>query len=93
MALFKKLAVRLQELTVEMLGHLLMVAVRSLYYAPLFYGSHWLVYRHAPTHDMWYGFAFAAMLYTSSRKRSSRPKKEDAQPLSSLILPASSWKN
>ncbi len=89
MNFIKKLAVHLCEIAIEMPGDLLKVAVKSLYYAPLFYGIYWLGYRHAPTHDMWFGFAFAAILYTTYGKRSVRLRKEDARPSSSVPLHAS----
>jgi len=65
--------------------------MKSLYYGPVFYGMNWLIYHHAPSHDMWFGFFWAAYSFTSTRKKTnSSPNKNGTQrPQSPIILPAS----
>ena len=92
MPFIKKTAAFLWEFVFEEASKLLKIATKSLYYAPIFYGINWLVSHHAPSHDMWFGFFFAALFFTGfSKKANSSPNKEEPQQPSSpiIILPSS----
>ena len=86
----KRLAISLWEFVVEELATLLKVAVKSLFYGPLFYGVIWLTSHRAPSHDMWSGFFIGAVVFTvASKKMNRRPNKEPKQPATPIILPPS----
>ncbi len=92
MPLVKKLGVILWKNLVEDLNILLKVAIKSLFYGPLFYGVNWLISHRAPSHDMWFGFFFAAVVFTVANKKvNRRPNKEEPRKLSTpiIILPHS----
>ena len=91
MPFIKKTAAFLWEFVFEEAYKLLKIAIKSLYYAPIFYGINWLVSHHAPSHDMWVSFFLGALFFTGfSKKANSRSKKEEQQSPPSIILPASS---
>ena len=87
----KQIAVSLWASIVEYLAIVLKVAMKSLYFGPFFYGFNWLIFHSAPSHDMWFGFIFAAIAFTTANKKASRlPNKEKPQrPPSPIFLPAS----
>ncbi len=74
---------------------LIIVGGKSLFFGPIFYGLNWLISGHAPTHDMWFAFFFAACAFTSTNKKSSHDTGE-GQPHQSetlIVLSASADKN
>ena len=92
MPFIKKTAAFLWEFVVEEAAKLIKIAIKSLFYAPVFYGIIWLVHHHAPSHDMWVSFVLGALFFTGFSKRTnSRPNKEEPQqPSTAIILPSSS---
>ncbi len=94
MPFIKKVAVGLWANIAEYLATGLKVAMKSLFFGPVFYGMSWLIYHHAPSHETWYGFFCAAYFFTSAPKKiKSGPNKEEPQqPSSPIILPASHWR-
>ena len=85
-----KIVLDLGQSLLDDLGTLLKIAVKSLFYGPVFYGASWLISHHAPTHDMWFAFFFAAYMFTSSRKKSGgdASKEQPRRTQSTLVLPA-----
>ncbi len=78
-------------IALDLLGTLLKVGVKSLFFGPVFYGLNWLISGHAPTHDMWFAFFFAAYTFTDSNKKSSQDvgKGQPRRSANSIVLPAS----
>lgn len=86
-----KVAIDFGKSLLDDLEKLLRIAVKSLFYGPVFYGANWLIFHHAPTHEMWYGFFFGAVMFTSSRKKPDKDadKEQPRRTQGSVVLPAS----
>ena len=91
MPFVKKTAAFLWEFVVEEASKLLKIAIKSLYYGPVFYGIIWLTSHHAPSRDMWVSFFLGALLFTSFSKKANRqPNQEETQPSTPIIILPSS---
>lgn len=71
------------------MGTVIIVAVRSIFYAPALYGMGWLSFHHAPTVEMWFAFFTAAMFFTRPKTQIKKNTAQPQRPSSAIILPAS----
>ena len=90
-----KIAVDLWQSVVDEIEILARIAIKSLFCGPVFYGVNWFIYHHAPSREMWFGFFFGAIMFTSSRKKSGEDasKEQPRRTQSSIVLPAAENSN